>query len=140
MNNTTIAIGYNPFINRIWVARQIISIVKEGTDDVYVVVNDDRTSKELMDTINDMVKNDLQYQEHKTKHNVQIHLVKEDTIDELSDVDLSNSVVVTHNVFTKSVRMLKSLFGSKTKQLTIATRPASVSDADAADVKNFTVI
>lgn len=140
MNNVTIAIGYNPFINRIWVARQIISIVKEGTADVYVVVNDDRASKELMDTINDMVKDDLQYQEHKLKNNVQIHLVKEDTVSELSEVDLTNSAVVTHNVFTKSVRALKSLFGSNTKQLTITTRPSAVSDADGKDVQHFTVI
>lgn len=138
MSKTTIAIGYNPFVNRIWVAKQIISIVKEGTNDVYVVVNDDRTSKELMETINELIKGDEQYQQHKTKNSVQIHLVKEDMIEELSEVDLSDSAVVTHNVFTKSVRKLKTLFGN-TKQLTIHTRPASVSETDIKD-SHFTTI
>lgn len=109
-NKVTVAVGYNPMTNRIWVASQIINLVKSGTVDIYVINSDQRIAGDVLETVRDMTKNDLEYQQHISQHNIQIHPMAPEQIDELDDAKpAGRGAILANSIFSIPLRTLTRL-------------------------------
>lgn len=133
-NKVTVAVGYNPFTNRIWVAKQIIRLVKEGTEDIYIINSDQRIAGDVLDTVRDMTKDDVEYQQHVNEHHIQLHAVDPDNIDELDEVIPSGrGAILANSIFTVPLRLLTRL-RKHNMPVYISTTPAQVKDIENEDI------
>lgn len=109
-NKVTVAVGYNPMANRMWLAAQIVRLVKEGTEDIYIVNSDQRIAGDVIATVRDMTKDDAAYQEHMMRHNIQIHQVASDDIEELNEAKpVGRSALLVNNILTFTTKALSGL-------------------------------
>lgn len=136
-NKVTVAVGYSPFTNRIWVAQQIIRLVKEGTEDIYVINSDQRMAGDVLETVRDMTKDDIEYQRHVAEHNIQLHSMDPDHIDELdAAVPVGRGAILANSIFSVPLRLLTRL-SKHNMPVYISTTPAQAKgiDIEAVDMK-----
>ncbi|QXO10194.1 hypothetical protein pEaSNUABM37_00235 [Erwinia phage pEa_SNUABM_37] len=109
-NKVTVAVGYNPNTNRFWVASKIIELVKAGTADIYIINSDQKIAGDVLETVREMVKDDADYQRHVHMHNIQIHPMNPEDIDELDDVVKTGpGAILVNSVFSLPLRALTAL-------------------------------
>lgn len=134
-NKVTVAVGYSPMTNRIWVASQIIKLVKEGTSDIYIINSDQKIAGDVLETLRDMTKDDAEYQQHVVKHNIQIHPMAPEDIDELDDtVQAGRGAILANSIFSIPLRALTKL-RKHNMPVFIGTTPSQLKGIDNEDVE-----
>lgn len=133
-NKVTVAVGYSPMTNRIWVASQIIKLVKEGTSDIYIINSDQKIAGDVLETLRDMTKDDADYQQHVVKHNIQIHPMAPEDIDELGDtVQVGRGAILANSIFSIPLRALTKL-RKHNMPVFIGTMPSQLKGVDNEDI------
>lgn len=133
-NKVTVAVGYNPMTNRIWVASKIIELVKAGTSDIYIINSDQRIAGDVLETVRDMTKDDAEYQRHIVDHNIQIHQMAPEDIDEIGNaVQASRGAILANSVFSVPLRALTSL-SKHNMPVYIGAMPSQIKGIDSEEV------
>lgn len=133
-NKVTVAVGYNPMTNRIWVASKIIELVKEGTSDIYIINSDQRIAGDVLDTVRDMAKDDVDYQHHVMKNNIQIHTMAPEDIEEIGDaVQVGRGAILANSIFSIPMRVLTGL-RKHNMPVYIGATPSQVKGIEGEDV------
>lgn len=133
-SKVTVAVGYNPLTNRMWVASQIIELVKSGTADIYVINSDQKIAGDVLDTVRDMTKDDFEYQQHISQHNIQIHPMSPEQIDELDDAKpAGRGAILANSIFSIPLRTLTKLT-KHNMPVYIGSTPAQLKGIEGEDV------
>lgn len=134
-NKVTVAVGYNPMTNRIWVASKIIELVKEGTSDIYIINSDQKIAGDVLDTVRDMTKDDADYQHHVMQHNIQIHQMAPEDINEIGEaVQAGRGAILANSIFSIPLRALTKL-RKHNMPVFIGTTPSQLKGIDNEDVE-----
>lgn len=133
-NKVTVAVGYNPFTNRIWMANQLIRLVKEGTEDIYIINSDQQVAGDVLATVKDMTKDDADYKAHVSKHNIQLHVMGPEDIDELGEaVPIGRGAIMANSIFSIPLRVLTRL-RKHNMPVYITTTPSQVKNIEGEEV------
>lgn len=129
-----IGVGYNAFNNRFWIAAKVIEQVKAGARDIYIVNSDQQMAGNILDAVRDMTFTDVEYQDIAVKHNVQIHTILPEDLEELNEAKPSGiGAILINSVFNVPLRKLTQL--RKDMPLFITTAPSALKGIDDLDAE-----
>ena len=130
----TVAVGHHPMTNRYWVASKIIQLVKDGTVDIYIINSDQKIAGDVLATVRELTEHDTVYQEHVRKHNIQIHPMAPEEIDELAEaVPAGPAAILANSVFSVPLLKLTKL-RKHNMPVFIGTTPSMLKGIDHEDV------
>jgi hypothetical protein len=101
-NKLTVAIEYNSAMNLSWVADQVVQLVKSQTRDIYLISQDPKFTCDVLAEIKAKTEGDAEYHQVVQRHNIQIHVVPEECLNELADATpIGNAAVVAQDSLRK---------------------------------------
>lgn len=102
MRNVTIAIGRNPLSNQKWILDQIVSLVKLGKSDIFIVNTDAKVSRDTLTALKEYTKDDAEYQRLVAENNVMFHTTETEDLETLDDAHISRarSAILVDRLFS----------------------------------------
>lgn len=102
MRNVTIAIGRNPLSNQKWILDQIVSLVKLGKSDIFIVNTDAKVSRDTLAALKEYTKDDAEYQRLVAENNVMFHTTETEDLETLDDAHISRarSAILVDRLFS----------------------------------------
>ncbi|AHI60354.1 hypothetical protein RAY_204 [Erwinia phage vB_EamM_RAY] len=101
MKNVTIAIGRNPLSNQKWILDQIVSLVKSGKSDIFIVNTDSRVSTAVLNALKEYTKDDAEYTRLVAENGVMFHTTETEDLQTLDDAKMnSRSAILANMLFS----------------------------------------
>ncbi len=120
--NIVTTFNNNQMTNKYWVAGKVITNVKAGATDVYLVCQDRMSFIELKEAIDSLARLDSGYRAAVVAHNTQLHYCEEESMESLAYTELpAQSILATFKVFTHSLLKQIAILNNLNKPAFIAT-------------------